>query len=532
MGVEPWPPLAGLGPDALRVDEALATASVPEVEALLATLPDVPALAAARFALLQRRGDSPDEADAAARVAIAALEAAGNARSALLVAVEHASVLAASKSRLADARAIASALPTPADDAALSAAVLRVRGAIARADGDLGGSLLALEAARARARDAADPREIVRAENTLGSSYAALGVDALARDALESARELAELTRQRQSAGVAAGQLAVLALDADDPKTAARHLETQRAIAVRLGDVHGLARSLSLLVEAYAACHEPGRARDAAHAARDLYARSPTAWTRLQAVLATIYEAEAALAAGDRPRADELLASTAIERASSEPALRVARARETFVRLWTLASERASDPRAAIEAALSPLRTSPRPTWVLRALVLALRAAETSGWTAGAPLLALRAAAVLEARGAASSRALVTLRALAPDAAVRRAMALGRDLVLRGRLALGPFGPFDAHVLSLELDGEDGAFDAVLASLGEPPDDLLVGFEGPLRAHIVSNDADALERAETFARGAAAVRACTRRPCRAEITHVPSAGLDLVIHRP
>jgi tetratricopeptide (TPR) repeat protein len=506
--VDPWSPLSSLGPvSAAAVDRALSSGTVDEVVALLTPLAPSPGLAVAKFLLLQRRGDDPVGADAAARAAIDAL----SGRDALLVTVEHASVLAASKARLGDARAIARSLPTPADDPALSAAVLRVRGAIARADGDLGASLLALESARTLARDAADVREIIRAENTLGASYAALGVAALARDALESALELAEITGQKQSAAIARGQLAVLSLDADDARLAARNLEAQRAIATRLGDVHGLARSLSLLVEAYAACHEPGLARDAAEQSRALYGRAPTAWTRLSAVLATIYQAEAALAAGDAPSADELLATTTAERASDDPALRVAHARDAFVRLLS-APPTIADPDAFLTSSLAPLRRSPRPTWVLRALLLALRLASSRGWNVTP--LALRAAAVLEARGAASSRALLTLRAEAPDAAVRRAMALGRDLVFEARLALGPLSPFEAHVL--QIDGHD--IDAVLSALGDPPDDLLVSFAGSRVTRLVSADA---------ARLAAVAGGRAVSPCVAEITHVASAGLDL-----
>jgi hypothetical protein len=128
--------------------------------------------------------------------------------------------------------------------------------------------------------------------------------------------------------------------------------------------------------------------------------------------------------------------------------------------------------------------------------------------------LALRAAAVLEARGAASSRALLTLRAEAPDAAVRRAMALGRDLVFEARLALGPLSPFETHVL--QIDGHD--IDAVLSALGDPPDDLLVSFAGSRVTRLVSADA---------ARLAAVAGGRAVSPCVAEITHVASAGLDL-----
>lgn len=506
--VDPWSPLLSLGAvNAAAVDRALSSGTVAEVEALLVPLAPSPGLSVARFLLLQRRGDDPAGADRAAREAVAQL----SGRDASLVSVEHASVLAASKARLAEARAIAQGLAIADDDPALSAAILRVRGAIARAEGDLGASLLALESARARARAASDVREIVRAENTLGASYAALGVAALARDALESALELAEITGQKQSAAIARGQLAVLALDADDPRLAARNLEAQRSIATRLGDVHGLARALSLLVEAYAACHEPGLARDAAEASRALYTRAPTPWTRLSAVLATIYQAEAALAAGDAPSAGELLATTAGERASDDPALRVAHARDAFVRLLG-APTTIADPDAFLTTALAPLRRSPRPTWVLRALLLALRLAKARGWDVTP--LALRAAAVLEARGAASSRALLTLREQAPDAAVRRAMALGRDLVLEARLALAPLGPFAAHVL--EVDGHD--VDALLAALGDPPDDLLVVFAGSRAARLVTSDAARL----TAIAGGRAVS-----PCTAEVTHVASSGLDL-----
>ncbi|RYE94896.1 MAG: hypothetical protein EOO75_00730, partial [Myxococcales bacterium] len=51
--------------------------------------------------------------------------------------------------------------------------------------------------------------------------------------ALEQARELAEVTGQRQSAAIASGQLGVLALDGGRPALAVRHLGLQLGTAGR-----------------------------------------------------------------------------------------------------------------------------------------------------------------------------------------------------------------------------------------------------------------------------------------------------------
>lgn len=540
MPAEPWAPLLGLGHDAEDVERALAGAPPDEVSVLLDTLavagdtgPRHAALLAARFALLARSETSTSRADAAGCEARDALVRVGDARGASFVEVERAAALAASRAGLDDAARIVGELAVPDGDPALAAAVLRVRGSITRARADLGGSLLALEQAAALAARSGSAREQVRTANTLGASYAALGVSGLARDALERGREIAELAGLRHSAAVASGQLAVLAFDAGQPRLAVRHLEAQRRASASLGDVHGEARALSLLVEAYAAGNEPGASRRASDDARALYARAPTPWTRLQAVLATQYEAEDALSGGDDARADELLASIAEERASALPLWRVVRAREAFAILHRARrSATHAEVEPAIEDALACLRRSPRPTWASRALLLAVRVAKARGREDLVPALAVRAAALLEARGAAGTRALVTLRELAPEAAVRRAMALGRDLVLRARLALAPLAPFEAESLVFATSGDGAAPDAVLASFraddtGEPPDALWASLEGPYLVRVVTTDVEAAARAERRAPAIASVASVVRSRCVARVTHDPGIGLAL-----
>ncbi|RYE94897.1 MAG: hypothetical protein EOO75_00735 [Myxococcales bacterium] len=332
--------------------------------------------------------------------------------------------------------------------------------------------------------------------NTLGTSYAALGVASLARDALEQARELAEVTGQRQSAAIASGQLGVLALDGGRPALAVRHLALQLGTAGRLGDEAGQARALSLLVEAYGLSHDLARAASSAAACRELYARSPSPWTRLQAALASLYEAELVLAGGDERSAVELLRSCQAEREGEAASLRVVRARGALVLLGALGS--AGEPLVAelgaslpgphvpledaLATVLSRLLRSPRPTWVERALGLALATARLRGRPDLVEPLGLRAASLMELRAAASSGSLLHLRALAPGAAVARAMTLGRELVLRARRALAPLGAFEAELI--EARGDEAALDRALGAFDDPsrpgelPDALQASVEG------------------------------------------------------
>jgi hypothetical protein len=526
-----WHPLRGLGPEAsVEVDRALGSRPIAEVEALLDVIERrgdrgaTASLLAARFSLAQRAGEGGPRVDALAAQAAAAFRAAGDERAASFLEVERAAVLAADKTALDGAARLLDALVVPTSDPALAAAILRVRGAVQRSRADLRGSLLHLERARELAEASGNVREIIRAQNTLGTSYAALGVAALARDALERARELAELEGHRQSASIAAGQLAVLALDAGRPSLAIRHLELQRSLCERLGDAHGLARSLSLLVEANYEAHDVARARAYAEQSRDLYARSPWPWARLQAVMATIYEAEGALAAGDDARAQELLRSCDPERHSDAPALRVARARGSFVQVWALLrgaplrGDRALE--NALGAAFASLRHSPRPTWVERLLLLGVEVAQAHGRPDLVPALAVRAASLIELRGAASSGALTMLRQLAPEEAVSRAMILGRDLVLRARLALAPLGPFEAALVEIETDGDPASVDRALACFspaGEPADGLLATVDGNLRVRLAIPPTSFSPATLEAARAAAGVRAVSHEGSRVQV---------------
>jgi hypothetical protein len=536
-----WPPLAPLGPEtAAALERSLGGAPLPEVERLLSGVERDPsahraAALAARFALALRSGGAAEDLDAqglAAQDAFARLDAP---REAAFLQVERAAALLSDKALLPRAGRLLDEIVVPADDLALQAAQARVRGAVARARADLRGSLLHLEQARTLADASGHPREIIRTFNTLGTSYAALGVASLAREALERARELAELAGQRQSAAIAAGQLAILALDADHPGLAARHLELQRVVCERLGDLHGQARSLSLLVEAHGCAHELARARAAADACRDLYSRAPSPWTRMQAALATLYEAELALASGDEERSRELLASCLEERESDAPTFRVVRARGALALLW--GGLRADRPPPDLDAffhdAFARLARSPRPTWVERALALAIELARRAGRGDLVPSLALRSAALVELRAAAASGALVSLRDLAPASAVTRAMALGRELALRARLALGPLGPFQAEWIELTTDGDPLALDAALAAFehpgrpGELSDGLLACSDGRDLLRLSTTDHALADRACEALRSAPFLRSLHRSSGRVRVEADPSSLLSL-----
>lgn len=535
---EPWRPLRGLGAEAAEIDLSLASETVAEARARLDTLErqgaegaTANALLAARAALAIRSADDPARAEALALAASEAFRTAGQGGEAAWVDVERVALVGARRERAAEAEALASSLPLPDDDPALAAAVLRARGALARARADLGASLPLLERARELARRAGDVRESVRALNTLGTSYASLGVGDAARGPLEEARELAEASRQLQSAALASGQLAVLALDEGSPRAALRHLEAQRTWSERLGDVHGLARALALSAEAYGEARDVESARRAAESSRALYAAHPTPWTRLQAVMATLVEAEQALASADDERAETLLASCEGERTSDEPAWRLARARGAFAELW-LALRDGGDIKARIRAAFASLEHSPRPAWVERTASLASHVASRHGQPALAASLALRSVWVGASRRVAMAPGLAALRRHFPELALGRAMACGRDLVVRSRLALGPLGPFEAHVVVAGGEGEglDAIFRVFDETKGPPaPARAWVALEGGFTAVLASLDeAPAL----------AALGALGRFPgvragaARGEVSIVASPSVDLALAGP
>ncbi len=510
--LEIWSPLSGLGADASLAQGSLDGGRPEELDALLARLPDSPSRDALAFAAAARAGARPDEIDALGRRAAAALSEAGDARAARLLEVERLSAAAAAR-RDVDAE-IDALLPT--EDAELGAATLRLRGAVARARADLGASLGWLEQARDLAEVSRSTRELVRTKNTLGTSYASLGVASLARVELEEARELAELAGLRQSAAVAAGQLAVLAMDGDRPREAARHLLAQLDAAVALGDVHGQARAHALLVEALARCHSPDEAARHAAAARALFESSPSAWTALQARLATVCEAEAAFHAGDHGLGRLRLTAVGPAREDDD---RLLTARRAMARL----AARGPDDAAEIGGDLAGLRASPRPVWVERALSQASSLARRAGDDGLAATYAVRAACVLEARGAAAAPSLVGLRRTAPREATLRAAAIGRDLVLTARLALAPTAPFSASALLVE--GDDALPEAARALSARHPDDLLVATTGARAAVVVTRD----ERAalELGARLGLAPREVV-----VEVRTSAATGLALLAHDP
>ncbi|MCU0682259.1 MAG: hypothetical protein MUF34_08395 [Polyangiaceae bacterium] len=540
-----WRPLRGLGNEALAVDRSLASETVAEASARLDTIARrgnegsagavANALLAARAALAIRSADAPERAEALALAAREAFLRAGQGVEASWVDVERVALLGARRERAAEAEALAASLPEPEGDPALAAATLRARGALARARADLRTSLPLLERARELARAAGDVRESVRALNTLGTSYASLGVADAAREALEEARELAEASRQLQSAALASGQLAVLALDEGSPRAALRHLEAQRTWSERLGDVHGLARALALSAEAQGEARDPEAARRAAEACRGLYAAHPTPWTRLQAVMATLVEAEQALASADDERAESLLASCEEERTSGEPAWRLARARGAFAELWLALRDGGGGRSVAtrITAAFTSLEHSPRPAWVERAASLASHVASRHGETNLAAALALRSVWVGASRRVAMTHGLAALRHRFPELALGRAMACGRDLVLRSRLALGPLRPFEAHVVVATGEGGEGSEGAaeralrVFEETGGPPAPARawVALEGGATAVLATLD-EAHARAALAALGGSLVVGAARGSIA--IAATPSADLALV----
>lgn len=546
---ELWPPLLGLGDDAAQTERALGASSTEVVAALLDSLearlaPASPvqlaSLSAARFALALRSASA--EVEALGRDAIDAFARADDDLGQDFLRVELASWLSSDKRRLGEALALLNAVQAPERSLSLQAALLRGRGVLARAEADLRGALSWLERSQERAVASGSAREQMRTANTLGTTYASIGLGGLAHEALSIARELAELLGQRQSAAIATGQLAVLAMDAGNPARAVRLLSAQRAACEQLGDVHGLARSLALLVEAYEAQHEPGLARDAAEQARALYARSPSPWTRFQAVMASVFEAEGAFASGDDERGAALLRSCRDELEGTSVAFRVARARSAFSLLWQARRSSSRDEaRQAIDAALARLRHSPRPTWVERALTLASEVARAHQLRELVEPLLLRASSLIELRGAASASALRGLRQAAPEAAIARAMAMGRDLLLRAGLALAPLDPFEAELLVIETAREPCALDRALVALGsaEPARELdtstlppLVSLEGHHRALAAFWSAEAAADAEARLTAMTGIASLSRSAARLVVLCDPTMGLALACAAP
>lgn len=482
-----WPPLQPFGAEVgQRIERALGGAPPAEIERLLTGVDLDPlqqaAAGAARFALALRSGGLPTDVDQIGRKSQEGFACLGEARSVAFLQAERAVGLLSDKALASDAARLLDDIRVDPDDFALQAAVDRGRGAVARSQADLRGSLLHLERARILADRSGHPREIVRTLNTLGTSYAALGISSLARESLERARELAELAGQHQSAAIAAGQLATLAFETENYQLAARHLKLQKWMSELLGDLHGQARSSSLLVEAYGALHELTHAYASAEDCRKLYERAPSPWTRMQAAMATLYEAELALACGEEERADELLASCQEERESLSPTFRVVRARGALAQLWKILRTPHLQKQLAsrIEDAFLRLARSPRPIWVERALGLAIDIAQASGQRDLVATFALRRASLIELRAAAASGALLSLRELAPEAAISRAMSLGQELVFQARLALGPLSPFEAEWIEIHGCPLEDVLPAlsIFGLPGELPDALLISNEG------------------------------------------------------
>jgi hypothetical protein len=165
---------------------------------------------------------------------------------------------------------------------------------------------------------------------------------------------------------------------------------------------------------------------------------------------------------------------------------------------------------------------------VERLLLLGVEAARAHARPDLVPALAVRAASLVELRGAASSGALTMLRQLAPEEAVSRAMILGRDLVLRARLALGPLGPFEAELIRIETDGDPASVDRALACFspaGEPADGLLATVDGHLHIRVAVPPAMFSPASLEAARTAAGVRGVTHQLTRVQVDSSGGPGL-------
>ncbi len=467
-----WAPHAGLGSIGAQFEALLSAGRLDAAAAALDGAADTPALWAARYSLAAARGDAPETVSALADAAARGLLDEGAVESAALVSADAAAVLASGRGGTARAKAL------PSSEGAsprLRAALLRAKGIAARVEADVGGALHALEDALAAAETSGDPRELLRSKNALGTLYAALGIEGLARTLLVEARELAEVAGETQSLAIAHGQLASLALDEGRVELALVHLTVTAGLARSAGDVHGEARALALLTEAHGARGDAAEARATAAATRTLYAARPTPWTRMSAVLATLSEALDARLAGDEPFAAARLRD--IE-AHLDDELRSDRV--IAARLGGLALV---DPTAPEEDRFDRARTmlarSPRPAWVERALTVAALRAKGD---VRARLLE-RTASLMDARALLASRSIAWLRRSDAARARDRARTLGRGLVLAARAALLPLTPFAAFAA-----GADDLDDALSSARGVIPDDLVTAEDG----RIVSCDAAAL----------------------------------------
>jgi tetratricopeptide (TPR) repeat protein len=502
-----WPPLRPLGPMAVRVGRALGSASVAdvvklidEVAARLTTPRQHAALEAARLGLGIRRG-TPDAADhALAERIIAAFRREDEPVLAEFVGIA-AALWEPPQRALVRLHAIDEALLERSVE--LLAAALCAEGSLARTTGDLRASLALLGRGLRAARQANAPREQLRCHNSLGTSYASLGLTQAARRELFSAVELAGALSEMQSLAIAEGQLAVLALEEGDAPRAQRSLERQASIARQLGDEHGLARALSLSVEALGASSRLTEATTVADECRALHRAVGSAWTLRQATFATLYEAEAAFAHGRTHRGDALLADLGPRADLPLPVrarLSVAHAARASGQGEMSAQESEKIAKSAtseVEGWLAELRLSPRPAWVQHVLTRSAEVVAAGDHEpAIARALALRAAHVSEQR----HRCRAPLDALGhidPSSALDRAMARVRDLMATVRLALAPLRPWSARTTFVEAKTPrqlDAVVGLVLSRAAESDGhDLLVSPQGPLRVVLARASGGSLD---------------------------------------
>jgi hypothetical protein len=483
-----WPPLRPLGREARRIGLALGNAPPADVVQLLdevgrapATPLEQAALTAARLGLSVRRG-TPTPADRALAAQVSAAFRSEN-QPVLAAFVDIAAALwEPPQHALASLHTIDEGLLERSGE--LLAAALCAEGSLARTTGDLRASLALLGRGLLAAQRAQAPREQLRCHNALGTSYASLGLAQAARRELFAAVDLASALSELQSLAIAEGQLAVLALEDGDAAGAHRSLERQASIARRLGDEHGLARALSLSVEALGAASRLSEAASAADECRALHRAVGSAWTLRQATFATLYEAEAAFVHGRLARGDELLRDLGPVTDLPLPVrarLSVAHVARAGVAQGVEKTKKTSLPE--IERWLAELRLSPRPAWVQHVLAQAAEVVLAHD-PALARSLALRSAQVAEHRHRCRAP-LAGLALVDPTAALDRAMARVRDLMATVRLALAPLQPWSARVTFLEaktpreLDRALGIVSARAASTDGH--DLLISPQGPLR---------------------------------------------------
>lgn len=241
------------------------------LESMRASLsaPMIGALHAARGMFALRRGDN-DSARRELRSAVSELRAGGD---------EQAAILAECEALVAEQRLSRSNVKTVIDaaraiegaatsDTLVGATAATVRGSAHLAAGEPEAAIAALAEAVRRAESHLPER--VRALNTLGTLYTALGEIGAATTVLEHACELARRLKLDTSEAIARGQLGALALARGELGAARAQFGAQELLASRLGDRHGQARALTYLAEIALEASQAEAALDLATRAREV----------------------------------------------------------------------------------------------------------------------------------------------------------------------------------------------------------------------------------------------------------------------